>query len=116
MVISDVEKLGLPRVVEVLHTCDWTSSTDEESIGSFHDGEIDFELNAFDDDKIDGSEMDVEYMERMMAMLITARGTNYVKFAKFRNGSGHEFRGTETISATYGGCSSENVLIPGVFS
>ena len=67
----------------MLHTCDWVSSTaqdEEESIGSLQDGEIDFELNSFDDDdQQDGSEQDVEYMERMMAMLINARGitTNY---------------------------------------
>jgi hypothetical protein len=114
----DVEKLGLPRVLEVLYTCDWTSPTaeDSESIDSFQEGEIDFELNAFDDDKQDGSERDVEYMERMMAMLINARGKTQKGFSNFRNGSGDEFRGTETISATYGGNSSENVLIPGVCS
>lgn len=114
----DVEKLGLPRVLEVLYTCDWTSPTaeDSESIDSFHEGEIDFELNAFDDDKQDGSEGDVEYMERMMAMLINARGNTRKRFSNFRNGSGDEFRGTEAISATYGGNSGENVLIPGVFS
>ena len=78
---SNLEKLGLPRIFEILHTCDWTSSTaeDEESIGSLQDGEIDFELNAFDDDKLEGSERDVEYMERMMAMLISARGILYFK-------------------------------------
>lgn len=80
--IFDVEKLGLPRVLEVLHTCDWTSSTveDSESIGSLQDGEIDFELSAFDDDKEHGSERDVEYVERMMAMLINARGITQKEF------------------------------------
>jgi alpha- and gamma-adaptin-binding protein p34 len=74
------EKQGLPRVLEVLHTCDWTAfpDEDEESVGSLHDGELDFELNAFEDDqqedKQDGSEQEVEYMERMMAMLLNARG------------------------------------------
>ena len=47
----------------------------------------------------------------MMAMLIGARGIIHKSFANFRNGSGHEFRGTETIGATYSGSSSENVLI-----
>ena len=77
MLISNVEKLGLPRVLEILHTCDWTSPiVDEEhaSIGLLQDTEVDFELGAFDEDKVDGSERDVEYMERMMAMLINARG------------------------------------------
>jgi hypothetical protein len=61
----------------VLHTCDWTSTIpgDDDSIGSFQDAELDFELSAFDDDKQNGSERDVEYMERMMAMLINAKGT-----------------------------------------
>jgi hypothetical protein len=73
---AEVEKLGLPRVLEVLHTCDWTSPTeDTDSIGSFQDTDIDFELNAFDEDKENGSEKDVEYMERMMSMLLSARGT-----------------------------------------
>jgi hypothetical protein len=59
-----------------LHTCDWTSLTeDTESIGSFQDTDVDFELNAFDEDKENGSEKDVEYMERMMSMLLSARGT-----------------------------------------
>ena len=83
---------------------------------SFQEGEIDFELNAFDDDKQEGSERDVEYMERMMAMLINARGNTQKGFTNFRNGSGDGFGGTETIGATYGGNSSENVLIPGVCS
>jgi hypothetical protein len=66
--LSNIEKLGLPRVLEVLHTCDWASVAEEEdSIGSLQD-------DAFDDDKADGSERDVEYMERMMAMLISAKG------------------------------------------
>lgn len=61
----------------MLHTCDWASADidDDGSIGSLQDAEVDFELNAFEDDKEDGSEQDVEYMERMMALLITARGT-----------------------------------------
>jgi len=75
---KDVEKLGKARVLEVLHTCDWSSAPDDtDSLGSLQDGEIDFELNAFDEDeenKEKGSEKDVEYMERMMAMLLNARG------------------------------------------
>jgi hypothetical protein len=74
------EKLGRDRVIEILHTCDWTSSTEEsDSLGSLQDGEIDFELNAFDEhdeDKEDGSERDVEYMEKMMTMLLNARGSS----------------------------------------
>jgi hypothetical protein len=46
-------------------------------MGSFQGSEIEFELNAFDDDKENGSERDVEYMERMMAMLLSARGTSF---------------------------------------
>jgi hypothetical protein len=94
--ISDLEKLGLPRVLEVLHTCDWASADidDDGSIGSLQDAEIDFELNAFDDDKENGSERDVEYMERMMAMLISARGNHARNIvANTRNGSGYEPRG-----------------------
>jgi hypothetical protein len=77
--VDKAEKQGLPRVLEVLHTCDWTSSPDEdeESIGSLQDGaELDFELNAFgeENDEQNGSEQDVEYMERMMSMLLSARG------------------------------------------
>jgi hypothetical protein len=77
--VDKAEKLGLPRVLEVLHTCDWTSSLDEdeESIGSLQDGtELDFELNAFDEEyeEQNGSEQEVEYMERMMSMLLNARG------------------------------------------
>ena len=93
---SDLEKLGLPRVLEVLHTCDWASSDidDDGSIGSLQDAEVDFELNAFDDDKENGSERDVEYMERMMAMLISARGNLGRRIvANTRNGSGYERRG-----------------------
>jgi hypothetical protein len=76
LILNNLEKLGLLRIFEILHTCDWTSlpDEDEESIGSLQNGEIEFELNAFDDDKQEGSERDVEYMERMMAMLISARG------------------------------------------
>jgi hypothetical protein len=64
----------------VLHTCDWSSASteDDESIGSFQNTEVDFELGAFDDDDDDdkesGSERDVEYMEQMMTILISARG------------------------------------------
>lgn len=76
--VDMTERLGLPRVREVLHTCDWTLSPDdeEESIGSFQDGaELDFELDAFgESDEQNGSEQDVEYMERMMSMLLSARG------------------------------------------
>jgi len=82
-------------VLEVLHTCDWASADieDEGSIGSLRDAEVDFELNAFDDDKENGSEQDVEYMERMMALLINARGTAWTtEIANLRNGSGYEFR------------------------
>jgi hypothetical protein len=72
------EKLGLPRVLEVLYTCDWTSSpeSDEESIDSLQNGDLDFELHAFDEENEEqnGSEQDVEYMERMMSMLLNARG------------------------------------------
>jgi hypothetical protein len=46
-------------------------------MGSLQDGELEFELNAFDDDKEAGSEKDVDYMERMMAMLINARGNGF---------------------------------------
>jgi hypothetical protein len=94
--LSDLEKLGLPRVLEVLHTCDWASEDidDDGSIGSLQDAEVDFELNAFDDDKENGSERDVEYMERMMAMLISAKGNLYRRIvANSRNGSGYELRG-----------------------
>ena len=80
--VDQVEKQGLPRVLEVLHTCDWTSSPseDDESMGSLQDGELEFELRAFGDDlqeedKQIGSEHDVEYMERMMTMLLSARGS-----------------------------------------
>ena len=93
---SDLEKLGLPRVLEVLQTCDWASEDidDDGSIGSLQDAEVDFELNAFDDDKENGSERDVEYMERMMAMLISARGNLGRRIvANIRNGSGYELRG-----------------------
>jgi hypothetical protein len=87
------EKLGVARVLEFLHTCDWTStSADSESIGSLQDAELEFELNAFDDDKEDGSEKDVEYMERMMAMLINARGKDLDAHSNDRNGTGDEFR------------------------
>ena len=105
--IDLVEKEGLSRLLEVLHTCDWTSShdEDEESMGSLQDGELEFELNGFDDDpqevdKPNGSERDVEYMERMMAMLLNARGTiitlsylanfiqKWVKIWKLRSGNG----------------------------
>lgn len=84
-IISDREKLGLPRVLEVLHTCDWASTIlgDDDSIGSLQDAELDFELSPFDDDdndKQNGSETDVEYMERMMAMLINARGITISTF------------------------------------
>jgi len=95
--ISDLEKLGLPRVLEVLHTCAWASADidDDGSIGSLQDAEIDFELNAFDDNKENGSERDVEYMERMMAMLISARGNICRNIAvNARNGSGYRPRGT----------------------
>jgi hypothetical protein len=71
------EKLGVERVMDVLHTCDWTSPADEtDSLGSLQEAhELDFELNGFDDDHgEEGSEEDVEYMERMMAMLLNARG------------------------------------------
>ena len=73
---SNVEKRGIERVLEVLRTCDWNSSNaeDDDSIRSLQDAELDFELNAFDDDKLNGSEWDVEYVERMMDMLISARG------------------------------------------
>jgi hypothetical protein len=94
--LSDLEKLGRPRVLEILHTCDWASADidDDASIGSFQDAEVDFELNAFDDDKENGSERDVEYMERMMAMLIGARGNLGRRVvANTRNGSGNELRG-----------------------
>lgn len=77
--ILTIEKLGLPRVLEILHTCDWTSPTLEtDSLGSFQDPELDFELNAFDNEQNDenGSEKDVDYMERMMAMLLHARGNH----------------------------------------
>ena len=82
---SNLEKLGLPRILEILeilHTCDWTSSTAEDElwIGSLQDVEIDFELYTFDDDKLEGSERDVEYMEIMMAMLISARGILYLEW------------------------------------
>jgi len=80
--VDHLEQQGLPRLLEVLHTCDWTSSTneDDESIGSLQDCELEFELKAFGDDpqqedKEIGSEHDVEYMERMMAMLLNARGS-----------------------------------------
>ena len=64
----------MPRVLEVLHTCDWTATTlDTDSIGSFQTSDIDFELAGFDDEE-HGSEKDVEYMERMMAILLSARG------------------------------------------
>jgi hypothetical protein len=87
------EKLGLTRVLEFLHTCDWAStSADSESIGSLQDAELEFELNAFDDDKEDGSEKDVEYMERMMAMLINARGNDLEAHSNDRNGTGDDFR------------------------
>jgi hypothetical protein len=57
------------------------------------DVEVDFELNAFEDDKENGSERDVEYMERMMAMLISARGNLGRQIvANTRNGSGNELR------------------------
>ena len=76
--ILTIEKLGLPRVLEILHTCDWTSpALETDSLGSFQDPELDFELNAFDDNEQNdenGSEKDVDYMERMMAMLLHARG------------------------------------------
>jgi len=50
---------------------------DNESMGSLQDAELDFELGAFEDqDGEDGSEQDVDYLERMMAMLLHARGTN----------------------------------------
>ena len=45
-------------------------------MGFLQDAELEFELNAFDDDKEAGSEKDVDYMERMMAMLINARGND----------------------------------------
>lgn len=83
-----IEKLGLARVFEILHTCDWTSpSADSESMGSLQDAELEFELNAFDDDKEAGSEKDVEYMERMMAMLINARGIELTVCSNGRNGT-----------------------------
>ena len=67
-------------MLEVLYTCDWASpAADTDSIGSLQDAEIDYELNAFDEDentKQDGSEKDVEYMERMMTMLLHARGNS----------------------------------------
>ena len=93
---SELEKHGLQRVIEVLHTCDWASAAieDDGSLGSLQDAEVDFELNAFDDNKENGSEKDVEYMERMMAMLITARGIHHgVSLLNARNGSRYEFRG-----------------------
>jgi hypothetical protein len=111
--LTRAEKLGLGRVLEILHTCDWTSPTiDTDSLGSLQDPELDFELNAFDDgeDEDDqnqekGSEKDVDYMERMMAMLLHARGM--VQFPVIlcicmdrlmsRNGPGNGIGGTETV-------------------
>lgn len=74
--LTNPEKRGLARVLEILHTCDWTSPEigDDDSGRSLEDGELEFELNAFDDNKEHGSEQDVEYLERMMAMLVSARG------------------------------------------
>jgi hypothetical protein len=74
--VSDIEKLGLPRILEVLHTCDWSSSAldDTENVDSVGATDIDFELNFFDDDKQQGSEKDVENMEQMMVMLLHAKG------------------------------------------
>jgi hypothetical protein len=87
-----IEKLGLGRVFEILHTCDWTStSADSESMGSLQDAELEFELNAFDEDKEAGSEKDVDYMERMMAMLINARGNDFGFSSNGRNGTRDEF-------------------------
>lgn len=49
----------------------------------------------------------MEYMERMMAMLISARGIAFNSYsADYRYGSGNEFRRTETICTTHGRKSS----------
>jgi len=103
--ILTIEKLGLPRVLEILHTCDWTSPTLEtDSLGSFQDPELDFELNAFADNEQNdenGSEKDVDYMERMMAMLLHARGNlscplSVDAWVNGRHEAGDGIRGSET--------------------
>jgi len=82
--------------VEVLQTCNWISDPldDNESMGSLQDAELEFELGAFEDDD-NGSEQDVDYMERMMAMLLNARGTSPA-FSEidFRNGGRDAFERT----------------------
>ena len=60
-----------------------------DSLGSLQDPtELDFELNAFVDEDNEnpegGSERDVDYMERMMTMLLHARGIFRAKVVRER--------------------------------
>jgi len=95
----------LDRVIEVLHTCNWTSDSldDNESLGSLQDAELDFELDAFRDEDAEdgGSEQDVEYMERMMTMLLHARGTkSTLNDVNPRNGGRDAAGRTQAMGAT----------------